>query len=1819
MSKEARADVPQDGAGTGAGPVAVPEIPVVPPPVPADTQQQSDPQTPKSSPRKPRRSSPSNAAKHTPTKASSKAPRRPKMPRVFSCTDFGKHTDGVCASVLAPSDSNERKSKANALSALGSARDPTGPVAPPNAALHATRKALRMPRLPRLRFDYMAEDESVDKSYPPIPTAATSMRHPPPRTKPRLFGIQEAPVFYPTWDEFQNPMQYIQWVTSAEGGNGAAYGIVKIVPPEGWAPEFVVNQDTFRFRTRVQRLSEISAEGRAAQNYEEQLVRFHAQQGCGNVSIPLVGGRRLDVYALKKAVEQHNGDWPHVATSLGVDDHDTAELREVYDQVIKPFEEFLVRASAQRTASVPARAAEAAVCSVCNRGDNATKMLLCDECNKGMHMHCLDPPLERVPPSEWYCPTCIANTGGDYGFEDGETHSLHSFWRRCEAFSQAWWSQRKIEGDESIHDAEDRIEAEFWRLVHSTDEHVDVEYGADVHSSTHGNATPTMEQQPLSAYARSGWNLNNMPILSESLLRYIKTEISGMTVPWIYIGMMFSAFCWHNEDHYTYSINYQHWGATKTWYGVPGADAERFEEAMRATAPQLFDACPDLLLQLVTMMSPEYAIRHGARVYAVNQRPNEIVLTFPKAYHSGFNQGFNLNEAVNFALPDWVMDGLACVHRYQAFKRQPVFSHDELLVTIAQHNQQLSTAVWLQHAYRDMVDREISQRDAVRKEIIDALGVAPDTDVSVADEHDRPEAEYQCAYCKMFCYLSQITAPGSGVACLVHGHEVCGAPARWTLRLRLSDGYLQSAASRLQERASVPDSWQQRVKKLLIQNPRPPLRTLRALVQEGERINYPLPELDQLRDFVQRAEPWIERAQVFLIRRQSKKRGGDEPRSKRQKRSPTPEAPVDRSQESLLELCRQVSLLPFEAPELHGLDVVVEQMQATAASASSYLSRDPETREAHASIDDAEKILEQGALLSVDVPQLDALRRWVAHAKWFSEVSEIGNGFLSLQEVDELRAEGEACGIPASHKCMVALLERRQAGVAWGATAEQVLNGECITRGMLDELLDVPPTVAIPGDIAKTQSRLAEARKVLAAAKSAHFDIAFADDITVAIELHDRWNEELAHILNATDYKAKSGDDLVEMAERFCERTARTAAAADISPLSTSSAPEEKPKQEHVDSQQAPVGSAGERANQPEPGEQSGVAVPAEDKDAQDDSAPSENPAADTSATDAAQPNEAGDTDAETRPRKRADNAIPCICQSFETGTRVVCVSCGHAYHMGCLDMRGRAPKNWTCPFCDTSKLVPLLQKRKSLSQLPLVALLQNPAFQPDKFRFLPSNYMRLQAAVRATVEFGVAVAMRFRTGALPCGPVEPSADMQVGAAMEHSTPAHLELLRAIMRHAVGCPVDILLIADAMPRENVPTALEALAPFFHIPRKVVTPKRGVDMRPRKTQTQAASNSQPVGRPRMRSRRARFIFREEQEPLKPGEEATQYCICRGPSTGAMVMCDKCNHWFHNDCMYIGDPSTLQDKWYCPICCVRIRRRYATADVRIRDTTPAALANPPPPGIYVDYFASLHSETHPIPKVMRPPIGPQITLHLETFVPAVLAHDEDAPASKRPRVDHSAEEERQRHVRENLYRRGVTDAMMQKFIVGWNGESIIVRLTPEVELRLGPQINIAQTDPDGSQLVRMHYERLRMVAMRAAPETPTVPRVPPSAVPIRAPPPPSPSSAPLASPTPLQAPMPVPVPVPVPVQLPSVPGQVPTPAPSAAPLLPSQLHRVELPPPHGPPPTLPTLQAQPQTLPIPKAPLPMHVPTLPPPHTTSPLAKVPIIPPGNECPE
>lgn len=63
---------------------------------------------------------------------------------------------------------------------------------------------------------------------------------------------------------------------------------------------------------------------------------------------------------------------------------------------------------------------------------------------------------------------------------------------------------------------------------------------------------------------------------------------------------------------------------------------------MRLAVPHLFEEMPDLLHQLITMLSPSVLISSGVPVYHIVQNPGDMIITFPQAYHAGFNHGVRL-------------------------------------------------------------------------------------------------------------------------------------------------------------------------------------------------------------------------------------------------------------------------------------------------------------------------------------------------------------------------------------------------------------------------------------------------------------------------------------------------------------------------------------------------------------------------------------------------------------------------------------------------------------------------------------------------------------------------------------------------------------------------------------------------------------------------------------------------------------------------------------------------------------------------------------------------------------------------------------------------------------------------------------------------------------------------------------------------------------------------------------------------------------------------------------------------------------------------
>ena len=121
--------------------------------------------------------------------------------------------------------------------------------------------------------------------------------------------------------------------------------------------------------------------------------------------------------------------------------------------------------------------------------------------------------------------------------------------------------------------------------------------------------------------------------------------------------MLFSSFCWHREDIYLASINYNHVGAAKQWYGIPGVKATKFNAVMEKLMKLRLKEVPDLEHHITTQIDPQVLLNNKIPVVKTTQGAGHFIVTFPQAYHCGFSYGFNCGEAVNFATTDWYAPG----------------------------------------------------------------------------------------------------------------------------------------------------------------------------------------------------------------------------------------------------------------------------------------------------------------------------------------------------------------------------------------------------------------------------------------------------------------------------------------------------------------------------------------------------------------------------------------------------------------------------------------------------------------------------------------------------------------------------------------------------------------------------------------------------------------------------------------------------------------------------------------------------------------------------------------------------------------------------------------------------------------------------------------------------------------------------------------------------------------------------------------------------------------------------------------------------------
>uniref|UniRef100_A0A8D3DW79 [histone H3]-trimethyl-L-lysine(4) demethylase n=1 Tax=Scophthalmus maximus TaxID=52904 RepID=A0A8D3DW79_SCOMX len=791
----------------------------------------------------------------------------------------------------------------------------------------------------------------------------------------------ECPVFEPSWEDFSDPLGFINKIRPI----AEKTGICKIRPPEDWQPPFACDVRNFRFTPRVQRLNELEALTRVRLNFLDQIAKFWELQGS-KIRFPHMERKVLDLYQLSKIVSTEGGfetvckekRWSKVASRMGFPSGKGTGslLRSHYERILYPYE--LFQSGATLTVSgaycslcklhvVAAQSEKSCnwceiidlyLCLVCGRGDEEDRLLLCDGCDDSYHTFCLIPPLQDVPKGDWRCPKCVAEECSKpreaFGFEQAvREYSLQSFGEMADHFKSDYFNM-------PVHMVPtELVEKEFWRLVSSIEEDVIVEYGADISSKEVGSGFPVRDGKRRllgdeEEYANSGWNLNNMPVLEQSVLTHINVDISGMKVPWLYVGMCFSSFCWHIEDHWSYSINFLHWGEPKTWYGVPASAAEQLEAVMKKLAPELFDSQPDLLHQLVTIMNPNVLMEHGVPVYRTNQCAGEFVVTFPRAYHSGFNQGYNFAEAVNFCTADWLPMGRQCVAHYRRLHRYCVFSHEELLCKMAADPEsldvELAAAVFCKlHGLRLGV---LSSEQEVFELV--------------------PDDERQCHKCKTTCFLSALTCSCSPdrLVCLHHSADLCDCPlGNKCLRYRYDLEEFPSMLYGVKTRAQSYDTWAKRVTEALAadQKNKKDLIELKVSLEDAEDRKYPENNLfRRLREMVKEAETCSSVAQLLLSRKQ-RHRSSSRNRTK---------LTVD----ELKAFVDQLYRLPCILSQARQVKELLENVEDFPERAQAALSDEmPDSSKLQA-------LLDLGSGLDVELPELPRLKQELQQARWLDEV-----------------------------------------------------------------------------------------------------------------------------------------------------------------------------------------------------------------------------------------------------------------------------------------------------------------------------------------------------------------------------------------------------------------------------------------------------------------------------------------------------------------------------------------------------------------------------------------------------------------------------------------------------------------------------------------------------------------------------------------------------------------------------------------------------------------------------------------------------------------
>jgi [histone H3]-trimethyl-L-lysine4 demethylase len=418
-----------------------------------------------------------------------------------------------------------------------------------------------------------------------------------------------------------------------------------------------------------------------------------------------------------------------------------------------------------------------------------------------------------------------------------------------------------------------------------------------------------------------------------------------------------------------------------------------------------------------------------------------------------------------------------------------------------------------------MTDRELGRRVKVRTSM-PSLG-------EFFDPYDRPEEQYQCSICKVFCYLSQITCVcTSSVVCLEHVDSLCQCSdpvvRKTVLRTRFSDGGLRAILQNVAERRSMPEAWVGKLHETLADCARPPIRTLRSILQEGEASGMPAQELHNLRKFVNRANAWIALATSFTSRKPAPRKRGRRPKGYVEPPPDPTSTDVEYTLDEANELLAEADSLGFDSAEIIQLATAVKQATGLRAQvvAALQLPNDPQAR----NLAKFEVLLADSQALTLRFPEVRSLESAVTYLQLLRELDQVDDSSITLEYVEDLLSRARENNMDSNHEYFVELERKRALGIEWRTQATELLKNK-------PQIMDQLHKAAVPPSGTPTVPKLANA---LSAAWTRARDLEKQAKAMISTSREKRAtpDESFALIERASDYVIPAMEDLRLLAQR---------------------------------------------------------------------------------------------------------------------------------------------------------------------------------------------------------------------------------------------------------------------------------------------------------------------------------------------------------------------------------------------------------------------------------------------------------------------------------------------------------------------------------------------------------------------------------------------------------------------------------------------------------------------------------------------------------------